>query len=132
MDHKEKDLNVYKDYTDKILYKLDNEFLYPENVNDFVNLLNYSFKTRNDFFVENFNKRLLKEIYLGYNTLKTNILTPEIKCIFGNIKKSQLKLFKFIMSNFVNNYTAIIKNNPDLCIKKESIKNCIISINAIL
>ena len=101
------------DYTTKLLNKnLDN--LDPEDVNGIIIFFNYCFREKNNFFIENFNTRQIRNIYLGYNKTKTNILTDDIDNVFDGISKNIIKLFRFIFINFQNNYSKIIDNNSDL------------------
>jgi hypothetical protein len=129
----EKSTQIFKDYSKKVKDKLLNEFDYvvedmlinEDNVNEFIAFLNFCFQAKNDFFVENFNKRIIKNVYLAYNQIKTNILSPEIDYIFESISHDQIKLLRFIVLNFINNFDKITKNNPEICIyvSKESLKN---------
>ena len=119
---------IYKDYSKKIKNKLlNNPELIENDVNEFVALLNYCFQKKNNFFIDNFNKRVIKNIYLSYNQIKTNILTPSIENIFDNIKNDDIKLMRFILVNYVNNFEIIQTNNDEICqmVNKESMKRCI-------
>jgi hypothetical protein len=120
----------YKNYTKKIILKKDIENeAEAESFNNFVILLNYSFHTKNNFFIENFNKIKIGNISKAYNQLKTNILTYEIDNILTNINVSDLKLFQFIVKNFINNYMNISKNNDniEICslISRDSLELCL-------
>jgi hypothetical protein len=120
----------YKNYTKKIVQKkdIDGE---PEanSFNNFIILLNYCFHMKNNFFIENFNKAKIGNITKSYNQLKTNILTYEIFTILNGINISDLKLFQFIIKNFITSYMDISKNNEnlELCslISRDSLELCL-------
>lgn len=124
---------IYKDYSVKIKGKLpDNGLIKDSDINEFVALLNFCFQKRNNFFIKNFNKRVIKNVYISYNQLKTNILTPGIEEIFGSISVDNIKLMRFIAVNFVNNYEEITttddtSDNDELClyVSKDGIKRCL-------
>jgi hypothetical protein len=124
----------YKNYTKKIIQKKDIESeLEADSFNNFIILLNYCFHMKNNFFVENFNKVKLGNISKAYNQLKTNILTYEIFDILNNINISDLKLFQFVIKNFITTYMDISKNNEniELCslISRDSLELCLKKIN---
>lgn len=124
----------YKNYTKKIIQKKDIESeLEADSFNNFIILLNYCFHMKNNFFVENFNKVKLGNISKSYNQLKTNILTYEIFDILNNINISDLKLFQFVIKNFITTYMDISKNNEniELCslISRDSLELCLKKIN---
>ena len=87
--------NFNKNYIDKIKQKL-NDNTNPEDINNIIIFLNYCFLKKNNFFVNDFNKRVIKDICQMYNQLKTNILTPTINDIFKSIKLTDLHLFTFV------------------------------------
>lgn len=121
-----KSKKIFCDYTAKINFKLTGTNIEPTEINNTISLLNYCFNEKNGFFIINFNKNQIKEVYLLYNTFKTNILSIEIADLFLNISKKHIKLLRFILINFVNNYEKIIKNNDRLClIEKQSIQKMI-------
>ena len=130
---------IYKDYTEKINPKIhDTSNMSSDCVNQFIILMNYCFKEKNNFFIPAFNKREIRNVYVSYNQIKTNILTPEIEYIFDNLEQTNIKLLKFILSNFINNYVVLnddtTTNNKILCefVSKQSMKNCILEFNRIL
>lgn len=118
-----------KDYADKITDKLkmltsvDDTEVAAQDINNFVNFMNYSFYKRNNFFINNFNLNALKKIYPAYNKLKTNIFDLSCTYIFKNITVPQLKSIKFIVFNAINNYPNI---NNEICsiISKDSLIRC--------
>ncbi len=128
--------NILNDYTEKIKNKLPkNSNLISSDINELIALFNYCFQQKNNFFILNFNKKVIKNIYTLYNQLKTNILTPEIDDIFGHIEIDNIKLLRFILINFVNNFEIInTPNNQELCdcISKDSMKRCLHYLNNIL
>ena len=128
---------ILNDYTEKIKNKIpQSSNLYYNDINELIAILNYCFQKKNDFFIINFNKKVIKDIYICYNQIKTNILTPEIKDIFGLIEHGNLKVLRFVLINFVNNYQTIMDNpdNSEICglISKESMKRCLQFLNNIL
>jgi len=125
--------NFNKNYIDKIKQKL-NDNTNPEDINNIIIFLNYCFLKKNNFFVNDFNKRVIKDICQMYNQLKTNILTPTINDIFKSIKLTDLHLLRFIITNSINNYEEIQNNNIELCsiISKDSLKNGLIKINKLI
>jgi hypothetical protein len=119
---------IYKDYSKKLKNKLGSSEIKETDINEFVALLNYCFQKKNNFFIENFNKRVIKNVYLSYNQIKTNILTPTINDVFENINHDNLKLLRFIVANFINNFELISsQDNDDLCayVSKDSMKRCL-------
>jgi len=128
---------IYKDYSEKIKNKIpENSELKCNDINEFITLLNFCFQKKNNFFIINFNKRVIRNIYVSYNQIKTNILTPTIFEIFYNIEYDNIKLLRFIVINFVNNFEIINNNveNKELCdyVSKDSIKHCLHYLNDIL
>ena len=127
---------IMKDYSEKIKDKLPADLdILPSDINELVALLNYCFQKKNNFFIENFNKRVIRNIYVCYNQIKTNILTPSIDEIFYNIDYDNLKLLRFILINFTNNFEII--NNADNkelcdCVEMDSVKRCLHLLNNIL
>ena len=117
---------VCKDYTLKLQNKNLAE-LDADGINSLVSLLNFSFKTQNNFFIEKFNKKMIKQVNLVYNQLKTNILSQEIDNILYNIHEDDIKLLRYIVINFVNNFEIIEKTESELCLKinREIMKNLI-------
>lgn len=131
-----KSKTIYNDYSEKIKNKLPDS-LELNDINEFIALLNFSFQHKNNFFVENFNTRVIANIYLSYNQLKTNILTENITDLFQNISKENIKLLKFIVSNFLNRFDQISTLNnetQELCefISKNGMKRCLVLFNLIL
>jgi hypothetical protein len=124
----------YKDYTQKITPKL---FCYQhfnaKNINDLVILLNYCFLNKNNFFVDTFNKSVIKDISKFYNQLKTNILMIDISDIFNQIYLENFKPIRFIVINFINKYKIIASNNNELCghISIEDAKSLLVALNSL-
>lgn len=120
---------VKRDYTKKINGRF--EGVLSEDINEFISLINYCFLNKNNFFVENFNKKNTKNIYLCYNQMKTNILDSNNKDLFHKIDKENLKSVKFILTNFVGKYDKIVENEPiveEFC-SKQGMKRFIEYIN---
>lgn len=130
---------VFKDYTTKIankLYDSENPKEKSEDINSLVILLNWCFNTKNNFFIEDFNKRLVHPVCDSYNKLKTNILSPDvfysIEEVFKDIPQENIKTLKFILFRYINIFDIISEetdtfNTHLLCqkVSKKSIKNCI-------
>lgn len=123
-----------KDYKLQIIDKLDNlksikdKDIFSSDMNDFITLLNYSFLTKNDFFIDNFNKKVIRIIYPAYNKIKTNIITNTCNYLFESLTKQQLKSIRFIILNAINNYEKI----PCQIISKNSLFHCLTVINEAL
>lgn len=133
---------IFKDYTAKILIKLysgDNLQEKSEDINNLVVLLNWCFNKKNNFFITDFNKRLVHPVCDSYNKLKNNILTVDafycIEDLFNDIPAENIKTLRFILIRYINIYDTLIEqdtqNNDNkhsqLCklVTKKSIKNCI-------
>ena len=133
----EKDLNnIFRDYKLKIESKTQFEEIYiaSDDINNLIILLNWCFIHKNNFFVENFNKKSVFSVCLAYNIFKTNILSDNnYTRLFDKIELPQLKMFKFILHNYINNYTIIQSDeyNTRLCetVTKNSMNNCIQYLN---
>lgn len=133
---------IFKDYILKIKLKsfFENKDVISEDINNLIVLLNWCFNKRNNFFIDDFNKKNIYPVSISYNQLKTNILSKEyfdkISDIFYKIEIQNLKTLKFVLYKFVNNYDEISRNteNHELLniISKDSIKNCITYISDII
>lgn len=126
---------IYKDYSKKIIDKLpENSLIIESDINEFIALLNYCFQKKNNFFISNFNKRVIKNVYVSYNQIKTNILTPDIEYVFESISYDNIKLLRFIVVNFTNKYDIINQTDNELCelVSKDSMKRCIQQFSTIL
>lgn len=129
-----------KDYSLKIASKfsflpeITDKKQASEDINSMIILLNYCFLKKNNFFIENFNKNVIKTVWKVYNTLKTNILTINKLDLFEGINSQELKSVRFIISNTVNNYKKIMLNNNELCsiVSIDSLKRCLILIGMII
>lgn len=120
--------SVKRDYTKKIQGRYD---VSPDDINGFISLMNYCFLTKNSFFIENFNTKTTKNIYLFYNQLKSNILNPYNKDLLENVPANSLKSMKFVLTNFVSKYEDIITKDKivvDFC-NKQQIRKIIETIN---
>ena len=128
------DQQFKKDYKQQIIDKLDilstikDKNIFASDMNDFINMMNYSFLMKNDFFIENFNKKVIRIIYPAYNKIKTNIITNTCKYLFESLTKQQLKSIRFIILNAINNYEKI----PCQLISKNSLFHCLTAINEAL
>ena len=98
--------NLFVDYTDKINLHVQNAEE-SNAVNSMIIFFNHAFKEKNNFFVKDFNVKLIKFVQVAYNQIKTNILSKDknIK-VFDDITIENLKLLKFILSNLKFNYYA--------------------------
>jgi hypothetical protein len=127
---------ILNDYTLKIKGKIPaNSNLTSSDINEFIALFNYCFHQKNNFFVQNFNKKVIKNILVCYNQIKTNILSNEITDIFANLEIDNIKLLRFILINFINNFETInTLDNSELCdvISKDSMKRCLHYLNNII
>lgn len=105
------------DYTAKIENKLSMYSFEPKVINDIMIILNYCFVRRNNFFISDFNKNIIKRLTGVYNKIRSNILKDNIYDIFLDISADDLKPLHFVIKNMVNNYTAISDNqeNNELC-----------------
>ena len=119
------------DYKQQIVNKLNNlesikdKKIFSSDLNDFINMMNYSFLMKNDFFIDNFNKKVIRIIYPAYNKIKTNIISDNCNYIFESVTQQQLKSLRFIIINAVNNYGKI----PCDLISKSSLFHCLTAIN---
>lgn len=136
----ENNKKIFKDYTLKIKNKLhvENNDVISEDINNLIIFLNWCFQKKNNFFINDFNKKNIFSVCVSYNQLKTNVLSKEvfnnITEIFTKIDDNNLKTIKFILHNYITNYNEIHLSNNDLCekIQKNSIINCITYINMCL
>jgi len=130
----EKKGEFYRNYSEKIAVKLNDDSVKPEDINNIIILFNYCFLKKNDFFVENFNKRVIKTICSSYNQFKTNIFTSEITDLFYGLNADDIKSMRFVIINFINNYETIKLNNEELCsiISKDSVKHCLMKLNHVM
>lgn len=120
-----------KNYQSQIIGKLDilksvkDKNIFSSDMNDFINMMNYSFLMKNNFFIDNFNKKVIRIIYPAYNKIKTNIITNNCNYLFESLTKQQLKSIRFIVLNAINNYEKI----PCHLISKNSLFHCLTVIN---
>lgn len=120
---------VKRDYTKKIQGRYD---INSSDINEFISLMNYCFLMKNNFFVENFNKKTTKNIYLCYNQMKTNILNPNNNDLFENVTKESLKSVKFVLTNFISKFEKITNENENVLTQfcsKNGIRKFLDSIN---
>lgn len=127
---------IFRDYTSKICMKIDDiddrNFMKSRDLNNMIVLLNWCFATRNDFFVNNLNKKFIKVIQQTYNQLKSNIIDITECDVFNHITQSNFKTLKFILYQYINAYDSLVDEYHKCLIdvvSKDSIKNCIKQIN---
>lgn len=138
--HNKMEKDFKKDYSAKIALKfgflpqIKDKQQSAQDVNSMIVLLNYCFLKKNNFFIDNFNKNVVKTVWKVYNTIKTNILTNDKLDLFEGVNAQELKSVRFIISNTVNNFNKIMLNNSELCsiISVESLKRCLILIGIII
>jgi len=128
-------MEIFKDYRLKIKEKthITNAGEISENINNLIILLNWCFLKKNNFFIDDFNKKNIFSVCKTYNQLKTNILSKdyfiEYKNIFEKIDSTNIKTLKFILNNYVNNFNIINSDtkNTELCqkISKNSMRDCL-------
>lgn len=134
---------LFKDYTPKIIKKLYNgENLQEksEDINNLIVLLNWCFHTKNNFFIEDFNKRLVHPVCDSYNKLKSNILGDNIfyniEEVFADISPENIKTLRFILLRYINIYDTLLENHKSSDnrynintlwerVTKNSMKNCV-------
>lgn len=134
------DENFNKDYVEKIKSKLIYNSTISDkqeaatDINNMIVLMNYCFLKKNNFFIDNFNKRVIKTVCLTYNKIKTNILTSTVFDLFDNVSYDGIRSIRFIIINSINNYSIIKQNNNELCsiISRDSLKRCLVIINNVL
>lgn len=131
---------IFKDYCAKIKPKILPYFdstnsMDESNFNDFLNLMNWCFIKKNNFFIKDFNKKTIKDICLVYNQMKTNVLSKNGD-LFENINIQQLKMLKFILHQYITGYDSMIvdPNTEELCLKiqKQSMKKCLQHFGALI
>lgn len=89
-----------KDYLAKLETKEQKEN--SVEINSFVNFLNYCFQKKNNFFIDNFNKRSLRDVLRFYNQLKSNILISNNTDVFDSISLKGYKCIRFILISIIN------------------------------
>lgn len=105
---------IFCDYTKKIgerFYILKNKD-FSDDVNSLLILLNFCFIEKNNFFVNEYNNKNVKDVQGFYNSLKSNILNKELLFteehqLFEKINKFQVKNVIFILKNYVYNFNNI-------------------------
>ena len=112
------------DYRSKTKNMCTEMNLPAEDINSLVMFLNYCFTMKNNFFIENFNKGMIKNVYHVYNKMKTNIFS-ESENLYASILPSDTKLLKFILSNFLSNYKKISDEQIKSYINETQLKNII-------
>lgn len=120
---------IFKDYCAKIKPKIgETSIMTTTDFNDFLNLMNWCFIKKNDFFIKDFNKKTIKNVCEAYNQLKTNVLSKNGD-LFEKIDNQQLKMMKFILHQYIMSYDTLSAdaNTEELCSKvlKQSMKNCL-------
>jgi hypothetical protein len=121
---KKQDQNIFKDYTEKINNKSKDGVVFNvaevNSINNLITFLNWSFNKKNNFFIQDFNKKKVFDICSLYNELKSEILQPkEINSIFDLfylIDETKIKTLKFIIKQYVINFENIkmVETNIDL------------------
>jgi hypothetical protein len=112
------------DYRSKTKNMCTEMNLPAEDINSLVMFLNYCFTMKNNFFIENFNKGMIKNVYHVYNKMKTNIFS-ESENLYTSLLPSDTKLLKFILSNFLSNYKKISDKQIKSYINETQLKNII-------
>lgn len=112
------------DYRSKTKNMCTEMNLPAEDINSLVMFLNYCFTMKNNFFIENFNKGMIKNVYHVYNKMKTNIFS-ESENLYASLLPSDTKLLKFILSNFLSNYKKISDEQIKSYINESQLKNII-------
>ena len=112
------------DYRSKTKNMCTEMNLPAEDINSLVMFLNYCFTMKNNFFIENFNKGMIKNVYHVYNKMKTNIFS-ESENLYTSLLPSDTKLLKFILSNFLSNYKKISDEQIKSYINETQLKNII-------
>lgn len=112
------------DYRSKTKNMCTEMNLPAEDINSLVMFLNYCFTMKNNFFIENFNKGMIKNVYHVYNKMKTNIFS-ENENLYASLLPSDTKLLKFILSNFLSNYKKISDEQIKSYINETQLKNII-------
>lgn len=105
------------DYTNKIENKLSMYTFEPKVINDIMIILNYCFVKRNNFFITDFNKNIIKRLTAVYNKIRSNILKDNVYDILTDISDDDLKPLHFVIKTMVNGYDNISNNseNNELC-----------------
>lgn len=105
------------DYTSKIENKLSMYTFEPKVINDIMIILNYCFVKRNNFFITDFNKNIIKRLTAVYNKIRSNILKDNVYDILTDISDDDLKPLHFVIKTMVNGYDNISNNseNNELC-----------------
>lgn len=105
------------DYTSKIENKLSMYTFEPKVINDIMIILNYCFVKRNNFFITDFNKNIIKRLTAVYNKIRSNILKDNVYDILTDISDNDLKPLHFVIKTMVNSYDNISNNseNNELC-----------------
>lgn len=116
------------DYRSKTKNMCNAMHLHPEDINSLVIFLNYCFTMKNNFFIENFNKGMIKNVYHVYNKMKTNIFS-ESDNLYTSLLPSDTKLLKFILSNFLSNYKNVFDQEIKSYINETQLKNIINSLH---
>lgn len=129
------DKKIFKDYSEKIKIKLQSSATDEDikSVSDLVIFLNWSFNKKNNFFVHDFHKKKIFDIYLLYNSLKSIIFDPKevenVKALFSDIEKTKIKTLNFIIKQYIANFDKIkvVEENEILCdfVSKDSMINLV-------
>lgn len=98
-----------------------------DDINSLIMFLNYCFTMKNNFFIEDFNKGMIKNVYHVYNRMKTNIFA-ENSNLYTGLQKADLKLLKFILTTFTANLKTIKDEGIKQYINETQTKNIINSL----
>lgn len=118
----------HKNYSNKIRkiipndVSTHNEEEMVSSINWLINFMNYCFFQRNNFFVDNFNKRQIRNVLNTYNSIRSNIIIPQHNTtVFSNLTISDLKQLKFILLRNINNNSE--------CVSKKYLQVCLDLLN---
>lgn len=94
---------VLVNYDMKTKYMVDDKLM-QSDINEFLSFINYCFLVKNNFFVDNFDFKSLKYIYIAYNSIKSNILDKDCIDLFKGLDITTMKTLNFIVRNLIFHY----------------------------
>lgn len=103
-----------------------------DDLNKMIILLNWCFFMHNNFFIQNFNGKTLKNVQSLYAQLKNNIFDTNNRDIFYNLHINELKLLKYIFIQYISMFDQLTDDVNTILTEQvdmESIKHCIVKIN---
>lgn len=132
-----KDPEIFKNYLTSLRSKIDDSAdstkLYTCDINRMIILLNWCFKYKNNFFIDDIRRSLVLSLIQIYNKIKSNILCVNDNDILFGLSKNQLKQLRFVLSRYVMIHANLIDDpaHADLTsvVNIDSIKRCIIHVN---